>query len=84
MTKTIDDLDNDIRGMGVMLEQVLDQNRAVLEAVGDMQPQVADLPKRDEFEELKQDMQIVKAAVTDTNREVHDLDTRVSRLEAAR
>jgi hypothetical protein len=49
----------------ILLEEIRDQNKAVLEAV-------ADLPTRREFEELredvtelKQDVKVVKAAVTD-------------------
>ena len=57
--------------IGVLLEQIRDQNKAVLEAVGDMRA------------ELKQDVKVVRAATTDTSRQVHDLERRVSRLEAA-
>ncbi len=62
--------DSDANHFGVLLEQIVDQNKAVLEAVGDIQRKVADLPTRAEFNELKQDMKVVKAAVTATN---HDL-----------
>jgi len=31
--------------MGVLLEEIKDQNKAVLEAVGDMQKNVAKIPK---------------------------------------
>jgi hypothetical protein len=75
--------DADINHFSVLLEQVVSQNKAVLEAV-------ADLPTRKEFNELrqdvaelKQDMKVVKAAVTATNHDVAELDRRVSRLEAA-
>ena len=62
--------DSDANHFGVLLEQIVDQNKAVLEAVGDIQRKVADLPTRAEFNELKQDMKVVKAAVTATNREL--------------
>ena len=58
--------------VGLLLEQIRDQNKAVLEAVGDIQRKVADLPTRAEFNELKQDMKVVKAAVTATNRELKE------------
>jgi len=61
--------------VGLLLEQIRDQNKAVLEAVGDIQRKVADLPTRAEFNELKQDMKVVKAAVTATN---HDLKQHTS------
>jgi len=63
--------------LSVLVEHVIDQNRAVLEAVGDIQRKVADLPTRAEFNELrqdvtelKQDVKVVKAAVTATNRDL--------------
>ncbi len=58
--------------VGLLLEQIRDQNKAVLEAVGDIQRKVADLPTRAEFNELKQDMKVVKAAVTVTNRDLKE------------
>jgi hypothetical protein len=61
--------DADINHLSVLVEHVIDQNRAVLEAVGDIQRKVADLPTRAEFNELKQDVKTIKAAVTATNRD---------------
>ena len=52
------------------MEQVVDQNKAVLEAVGDIRAKVADLPTRDEFNELKQDVKTIKAGVTDLSRDL--------------
>ncbi len=64
--------DSDANHFGVLLEQIVDQNKAVLEAVGDIRRKVADLPTRAEFNELKQDMKVVKAAVTATNRDLKE------------
>ncbi len=75
--------DEAINHLNVLVEHVLDQNRAVLEAVSDIRTTVKNLPTRDEFEELKQDVQIIKAAVTATNHDLAVLEHRVSRLEAA-
>jgi uncharacterized protein YoxC len=63
--------DIDANHFGVLLEQIVDQNKAVLEAVGDMQQKVAVLPtmQRD-IAELKQDMKVVKAAVADLSNEL--------------
>ncbi len=44
----------------------------VLEAVGDIQRKVAYLPTRAEFNELKQDVKTIKAAVTATNRDLKE------------
>ncbi len=63
--------DIDANQFGVLLEQIVDQNRAVLEAVGDIQQKVARLDgiERD-VAELKQDMKVVKAAVVDLSRDL--------------
>ena len=63
--------DADVNHLSVLMEQVIDQNRAVLEAVVDIRAKVADLPTRDEFNELQQDVKTIKAAVTDLS---HDLE----------
>ena len=76
--------DADVNHLSVLMEHVVDQNKAVLEAVGDMQKKVAVLPRIEQrLEALEQDMKVVKAAVTATNRDVAELDNRVTRLEAA-
>ncbi len=62
--------DADVNHLSVLMEHVVDQNRAVLEAVGDIQRKVADLPTRAEFDELKQDVRIIKAAVVDLSRDL--------------
>jgi len=69
---------------GVLLEQIRDQNKAVLEAVSDMQRNVAELPAmKQDIAELKQDMKIVKAAITDVSHQVQDHERRLTDLEAA-
>ena len=40
----------------VLLEQIVDQNKAILEAAGDIQRKVANLPTRDDFDELRRDV----------------------------
>jgi hypothetical protein len=62
--------DADVNHLSVLMEQVVDQNKAVLEAVGDIQRKVADLPTRAEFDELNQDVGIIKAAVVDLSRDL--------------
>jgi predicted nucleic acid-binding Zn-ribbon protein len=69
--------------MAVLLEEIRDQNKAVLEAVGDMRKDLATVPKREEFDELKQDVKIIKAAVTDLSHQVTDHERRITDLEAA-
>lgn len=62
--------DADVNHLSVLMEQVVDQNKAVLEAVGDIQRKVADLPTRTEFDELKRDVRIIKAVVVDVSRDL--------------
>ena len=42
---------------------------------GDIQRKVADLPTRAEFDELKQDVRVIRAAVTDLSRQVNKQST---------
>lgn len=70
--------------IGVLLEDIRDQNKAILEAVGDMQRHVAKIPKMEEdIKELKDDIKVIKAAVTDQGRHVQDHERRIGKLEAA-
>jgi uncharacterized protein YoxC len=63
--------DADINHLSVLVEHVIDQNRAVLEAVGDIQRKVARLDGIERnVAELKQDMKVVKAAVMDISRDL--------------
>lgn len=72
-----------INHLGALVEQVVSQNQAVLEAVGDIQAKVADLPTRVEFDDLRRHVEVIEAAVTATNHDVSALDQRLTRLEAA-
>jgi hypothetical protein len=67
----------------VLLEQLVDQNKAVLEAVGDIQHKVAHLPTRDEFDELRRDVKATMSALRDASGQVAGHETRISALEAA-
>jgi len=63
--------DADINHFSVLMEQQNAKLDAVLEAVRDMQKKVAVLPRvEQDVAELKQDMKVVKAAVTATNRDL--------------
>ena len=75
---------DDINYFSVLLEEIKAQNKAVLDAVGDMQRNVAKLPSMEQdISELKQDTKIVKAAVTDVSRQVHDHERQIAQLKAA-
>ena len=67
----------------VILEEIRDQNKAVLEAVGIMRQEMTTLAKQADLVDLRQDVQVIKAAVIDTSNELRKLDQRVTRLESA-
>jgi hypothetical protein len=46
--------------MAVLLEETRDQNKAVLEAVADIKRSVRNQPTRFEFEELRQDVAVMR------------------------
>jgi hypothetical protein len=62
--------DADINHLSVLMVHLIDQNRAVLEAVGDIRAKVEDLPTRTEFNDLQRDVKTIKAAVTDVSIEL--------------
>jgi hypothetical protein len=71
-------------GLDWPLEQLLDQNKAILEYVGEMPKVVAQLAAiEQDVAELKQDVKVIKAAVTDLSHQAADHERRISRLEAA-
>jgi hypothetical protein len=67
----------------VLMEQMRDELRAVHEAVGGVQEQLADVPKRDEFDELRRDVKTTMSALRDASGQVAYHETRISALEAA-
>ncbi len=72
--------------IGILLEEIRDQNKTVLEAVGDIQRNTADLPQiRADVAELKSHMKIVKAATTHISKQQneHERRIRITQLEAA-
>ena len=68
----------------VLIEQLVDQNKAILEYVSDVPAMAARLEHvEQDVSELEQDMKIVKAAVTDVSQQVANHEHRITRLEAA-
>lgn len=63
---------SEARYFGVMLEEIRDQNRAVLEAVGDMQWQIKHIFERPEFVALKNEVRLMNRAIIE-NRHDHDV-----------
>ena len=69
----------------VILEEIRSQMRAVLEIVSDNQRKLGNMPTREEFDDLKADVNTIKLAVVDndktTRHELELLDWRVTKLE---
>ena len=66
----MDEVAKAINHFSVLMEDQNGKLDAVLEAVGDIRAKVEDLPTRDEFNVLKQDVKTIKAAVTDLSRDL--------------
>jgi hypothetical protein len=67
----MDDVTQAINHFSVLMEDQNSKLDAVLEAVGAIRAKVEELPTRDEFNDLQQDVKTIKAAVTDTSRDLH-------------
>lgn len=68
----------------VLLEEMNGKFDAVLEIVVDMRNKMQlDMVTKDEFNEVKTDIQIIKAAITDTNHQVQNHERRITKLETA-
>ena len=69
----------------VILEEIRSQMSAVLEIVSDNQRKLGNMPTREEFDDLKADVNTIKLAVVDndktTQHELELLDWRVTKLE---
>lgn len=67
----------------ILGEVLHDELKAIFEAVSGLQETVAVLPQiQADIADLKQDMKMVKAAVTDLSREHRGFDRRLSQLES--
>ena len=74
---------DDIKYIAHLFEQTLDQLKGINEGVTAIREELAQVPKREEFDELKQDMKVVKAPVRSLSAQVHDHEMRIGRLETA-
>lgn len=75
-------MSNDDNYVAVVLE-IRDQNKALLEVVGSLKDTVKTLATEEELAEVKADVKIIRAVLTDRNRDMKDLDCRVTVLEQA-
>lgn len=68
--------------VGLVLEQIRDEIKVVHELVAHIDRKVENQPTREEFNELKDETRVIKAAVIDQNKHLLDSDRRLSHLEA--
>ena len=69
--------------LGVLLEKMSDELKAIHEEVGGMREELMRVPKREEFEALKNDVGTVKVAITDLSQEVREVKQDVKVIKAA-
>jgi hypothetical protein len=74
---------SDVNHTDVLLEDINGKFDVVLEVVGQIQDQIKNLPTRDEFTELKDDVKTIKLAVTGHSERLSDHEKRIGQLETA-
>jgi hypothetical protein len=67
----------------VLLEEIRDQNKVVLEAVGSVQDKIETLASKEDLKRVEAKVDIIQTAVTATNKEVRDHEQRITILEQA-
>ena len=67
----------------VLLEDMNHKFDLLLEIVGQMRDEMKTLAKQTDLEEVKQDVKVVKAAVTDLSLQVHGHEKRFTKLKTA-
>jgi hypothetical protein len=83
LTLGFSNLRADVLENGIMVEQMRDELDAVHELVADV-PKMSDFRRIEEsVDELRADGKVVKKVVGDHSRELTQLDSRISSLEAA-
>lgn len=67
----------------LVLEEIRDQNKAVLEAVDGMQETMKTLATKGELQAVAEDVKTIKQALTATNHSVADHEQRITALKQA-
>ena len=68
-----DEILTELKYNGALLEEIRSQNKAILEGLGDVPKRVEFNELKQDVVELKQDVKTIRAAVTATNRDLADL-----------
>lgn len=66
----------------VLLEDMNAKFDVMMEAIVQLRSDMKEMTTKADFEEVKQDVKTIKAAVTDTNTQVQDHEHRITSLEA--
>lgn len=69
--------------LAVLLEEVRDQNRLIMENLGTLLGLPAKVDRLEiDMSQVRTDIKIIKGVLIDTNRQVNNHEERISRLEA--
>ena len=67
----------------ILLEDINDKFERIVEAVGQLHDKVNQKSNQSDIDEIKADLKIVKAAVTDMSRQVNEHEERLHKLKIA-
>jgi hypothetical protein len=73
---------NDSARALVLYEDLTSKMDLLVGIVTVMKDNLSRLPTREEFDELKSDIKVIKIVVTENNQEIRNLDRRVTLLES--
>lgn len=76
-------MSNDSNYTGIILEEIRDQNKAVIEAVGQMQDTMKTLATQENLDRVETKVDTIQFALTDTNKDLRLHDVRIRKLEQA-
>ncbi len=68
---------------GIILEEIRDQLKVIIEAVVSLQEAVKTLAAQDSLNAVAEEVKTIKLALTETNKEMSLHDMRISKLERA-
>jgi polyhydroxyalkanoate synthesis regulator phasin len=66
----------------VLLEDMNSKFDLLLDVMKSMKEEMSNFAKQPDLEEIKQDVKVIKHAVTETNKDVQGLNLRVAHLES--
>lgn len=76
-------MSSDKDNLEVILEDMNGKFDRLIEVTDQIQDELKTKPSREEFDELKADVKIIKAAVTDHSAQLNNHERRITHLEAA-